>query len=186
MRRWLGFISAISLLLGLFWLNLNWLESPVDISPLMPQPSSAPRKEGLKASPFASATDLGESAAESLARPLFHSSRRPFKAAPAASEEPPPVEEVAVSVEEPPAVAKPSLRLVGVSVSNGQRRILLGLGDEGTALQWYGVGDSVQGWTVAAISGKAVRLESGVERFTVTLYPSREAEPGSSNVVEPQ
>lgn len=174
--RWTA-LAAMAALVGFAWLNLNWIETPLDLSPLAP-PAAAPSKPLQSASDAPNREALADSQAElseSLSRPLFHVSRRPFvPASPEQEEAQAPVEEVEEVVEqtEPPP-ALPELRLAGVSASGERKRALIGEAD-GPDLHWLALGDSIAGWRVDAITASTVVLTSGDQRVTVALYSTSE------------
>lgn len=172
MMRWLAISFAAATLLSLVLLNLHWLQSPVDVSPVAAKTPSAREREASARNSSMPNGDASTAVSESLARPLFHRTRRPFQAAPEIIEEAIPVDVPEVVAEQPTPVARPPLRLVGLSASNGRHRALLSIGEDGSEPRWYGVGDSVEGWTIDAITSKDVRLGNGNEGFTVALYPS--------------
>lgn len=141
-RRLLSSGVALFLLAAAIW---PWLpEEPVDLE-RNTLPAAAPE-------PLATITfrPLRSAYPETLARPLFGSTRRPA-----------PVEPESVA---PPA-APPRLvgyRLTGI-VSTGARRMILLETPDGTSVRLH-EGESVDGWTVETIDETAVIVSLGQTR----------------------
>jgi hypothetical protein len=167
-------------LLAMGWLNLHWLERPLDLSPIISdKPASVASLDGASHAPDGALPGLRDGMAEALLRPLFHTSRRPFTpppveivAAPAEAEAPPP-EPFSEPVPTADLSSRPELSLSGISLSGTARRALLGAAG-GNDIRWYAQGDTIAGWVVAAISKEAVTLASGERRLTLSLYPLSE------------
>lgn len=161
-------LLAASLCLG--WLNLSWTRTPLDLSPLRAERASP--TEWAKTGPEDPPPDLRAEMGETLARPLFHRTRRPFAPPP-----PPPVEAVFVEEEAPPIMEPepvempPELALAGVSLAKSGNRALLGL-LSGAEVRWYGLGEAIEGWRVETITEAAVVLADGDRRLTLPLYAS--------------
>lgn len=171
------FAGFVATLLTMCWLNLRWLEQPLDLSAILSdKPATVAGLDGAGPVPDGALPDLRGGTTEALLRPLFHADRRPFA--------PPPVETAAPVAEaemlpepvaEPQPVAapleRPQVRLAGVSLSGATRRALLGAAD-GAEMRWYLQGETVGGWVVAAIGREAVTLASGEQSVMLPLYPS--------------
>lgn len=172
-------IAVVSALTGLAWLNMKWIETPLDLTPIVP--SATPVHQPDSRAPNVAApwqfTDLADGLSESLARPLFHATRRPFVPPVSDQTAPMPVEPSAVEVvEQPePPPALPELWLAGVSASGEIKRALIGRAGAAD-VQWVKAGDTVAGWRVEAITSTAIVLTSGDQRFTIPLYPARRTE----------
>jgi len=178
MNRLSALAGIVAALLAMGWLNLRWLDRPLNLSPIVSErPAPATGLDGAPQEPAGSVPELRAGMTEALLRPLFHANRRPFTpppveaAAPPPEVEVPPLEALAEPEQLPAPQARPELRLAGVSLSGTARRALLG-SSGGSEMRWYSQGDSVDGWVVASITNGAVILASGEQSFTVALYPS--------------
>jgi hypothetical protein len=165
----LGLIAFLLLIMG--WVNINWMEEPVDISPLVVKKDVTGDRNTLSRQENPGLPETREEISETFRRPLFYPSRRPFEPAP------PPVEVQSAEevmeplpVVEPVAPTLPALRLAGISLSGSQRRALLGAAD-GTVVRWYSAGDNIEGWVLSAINKETVTLASGNDNFRLSLYP---------------
>lgn len=172
MKRAVLLPAIAAALAAMAWVNLHWSETPLDISPIV---SARPAGEAAPADATGDGLDpVGATATEvtqSLMRPLFHASRRPFQPPPP---QPEPVAEAAPAVVEveavpPPPEPAPQFRLAGISLSGSARRALLGP-VAGPDMRWYEQGDNIDGWTVASITSETVTLAGYDKTFTVPLY----------------
>lgn len=176
MNRPVALAGMAAILCAMGWLNYRWMERPVSLSPIVSQ-AGAPALN-----PDNTLVESGGNTpelriTETLLRPLFHASRRPFVP-------PPPVEvaapvvndEVALlpAAEQPPAVqpeTRPDVKLSGISISGGTKRALLRLA-ENPDVRWYSEGDTLEGWIVASITNQAVTMARNEKTFVVPLYPA--------------
>lgn len=170
------FAGFVVTLLAMGWLNLRWLEQPLDLSAIASDKPATVADLDAGPVPDGTVPGLRSGTAEALLRPLFHADRRPFTPPPVAAAAPPADAEMPpelVAEPEPAAVPlpPPEVRLAGVSLSGAARRALLGAAD-GAEMRWYVLGETVGGWVVAAISKEAVTLASGERSVLLPLYPS--------------
>jgi hypothetical protein len=99
--------------------------------------------------------------AQTLTRPIFSKNRRPSHKAPAAPAAPPLV---------PTAAAPGDLTLAAIVKHGGVSSafIISGSAPDG---EWKKVGDTVDAWTVAAISDADLTLKSGDQAVKLRLFP---------------
>jgi hypothetical protein len=159
-------------------LNVLWWENGPNISPIRPDKITNPAEvQPLGPETAEPNGSSGVAPVESLLRPLFHPTRRPFVAPPPVA-----VEEAEVEVVEDPTLHEPDpemevsepppeFRLAGISGSADGIRVLLGMGSGGD-FQWYRQGDELSGWKVTAITKLAVTLQRGEQNLTFPLYPT--------------
>lgn len=162
---------------GMVWLNLSWSEAELDLSPIALSTAPVANAEGSGAGSASSAASANPptEVSESLSRPLFHASRRPFVRPPPEPTSQPAVEPPVAAVEPAPPPALPELRLAGLSSAGERKSALLGRADA-PDLQWVQLGDSIAGWRIDAITASSVVLVSGDQRFTMALYPDHQPE----------
>lgn len=179
--------TSAAMLAGLCW---QLTASPADTSPIAPQPpapAEAADDGSRQAAPeFAMPGREPDAAAlaETLQRPLMRPGRRPFVAPPAvaptpetesAPEGPPAMAEV----QQPPVEAAPplpqGLALIGImgSAAHG-RRVLLRTADKPEA-RWLQQGESLDGWSVAAIGPASVKLDAPGNSKVLELYAATAA-----------
>mgnify|MGYP000454069110 CR=1 FL=1 len=127
---------------------------PVEVSDAVPEP--LPDVERTKPRP---------AYPETLARPLFRSTRRPEPAVPVAETAPP----------APPRLV--GYRLAGI-VSMGARHMILLETPGGKSVQLY-EGESVDGWTVETINTQTVILSQGETRVDLLNGAAEENSGGS-------
>ncbi|PBC08187.1 hypothetical protein [Mesorhizobium sp. WSM3859] len=151
--------------------NVLLYETPVDISPTAPSAQRNMREAPAGAPGLPAAAD-STGFAETFARPLFTPTRRKFVAvaerapAPAqvASDSTPPAQPVASA----PPLQAPAL--LGISINGASARALLKSAGAETA-NWYGNGETIDGWTVANVEKDAATLEQGGKSARILLYP---------------
>ncbi len=123
------------------------------------------------------ATDpIGDNQFEEIAaRPLFYPERRSIVADPAP--------QAPAEISPPPTLPARELTLSAVILSGEQRIALLQAANE-SKLQRLVIGESLDGWTVAAIEANQIRLRRGEETrvveiklITSTAMPPQEAQP---------
>jgi hypothetical protein len=172
MSRLFMSVGIAAVLSATAWLNLHWAETTLDISPIVVK--SAPAVLDANGNPddvLNAALAPGADLSETLSRPLFHQSRRPFTPAPVADLTPVVVEEIPKTQSvEGQQRAVPELRLAGISISGDGAHALLGPAN-GAEMRWYSQGDDVDGWSIAEITSEAVTLAIGESAFIVSLYP---------------
>jgi hypothetical protein len=143
-------------------LNLHFLRSPVDISPIAPSPGKADAPRADKSEP---ATALAKKAAEqfqeTVGRPLFNPNRRP-------------VERKDTAAAEPKTEAS-DFRLVGVMKAAGQPpRALLRSANAPTG-KWIAEGAEFNGWRLRQVNERGVILQSGARSQELKLATPRRA-----------
>ncbi|WP_245525305.1 hypothetical protein [Mesorhizobium sp. M8A.F.Ca.ET.213.01.1.1] len=151
--------------------NVVLYEAPVDISPTAP-PAQRNTRE-----PQAGATGLPDAVdstgfAETFARPLFTPTRRRFLPSPKEPTTPAQMEAVPATPAAPVASAPPAPApaLLGISINGGSARVLLkSAGAE--AANWYGNGETIDGWTVSGVEKDAATLERRGKLARILLYP---------------
>jgi hypothetical protein len=167
---------------ALGWLNLDWASSAIDVSPIRPQESSGGASASAETSGVP-ADPISDDLSQSLLRPIFHASRRPFVARPMEIETEP--FETAEPVDEAPETASyeelttppPGIALAGVNLSESSQSALLGVDGSDTMI-WVPLGGSFEGWTITAVTKESVTIADGNQRAKISLYPpmARESE----------
>jgi len=176
--RWsvvIGFAAAFLFLAGVnAWL---W-EREIDISPLETATVSGtpPAKTyGANSLPLTTQLDLPET----LTRPLFSPTRRDFVAPQVV---PKPIVEMVEEVEETPQTsakaAPPAARLRGTRVVDGRLSALIAINEK--SADWYGEGETLQGWTITSIAPDRMSLTSGSQSVALYLF-----EPVKVDLVDP-
>jgi hypothetical protein len=147
----------------------NWhaFNDEIDLSPITPADNAG--AQGLNLQP-AGNDRIGalQDLKETLARPLFTSSRRPE----------PPVA-VAAEVDPPPAATAPSadpapqerLQLIGVMHHGAKRARALIRVENANSASWYDSGAEIAGWRLREIADDHVVVEIGGVRSTLALHP---------------
>ena len=117
--------------------------------------------------------DTEDTTPETLARPLFSPTRRPFVPPPP---EPPPPEIAALPEPEPPppppqeATPDPAgLKLKGVMLGASIAQALIATQDDPKG-RWFEIGNMVTGFTLAAIEDDRVKLTAGSRNVELKLY----------------
>ncbi len=123
---------------------------------------------------------------ESLARPIFRRSRKPFDPseliqatvpaplpAPVLAPPPPPapvVEQIAVAPPTPPQTAESlQLSLKGIYSFNGVWRALF-VSPSLPQGEWIGIGSDVSGWKLTKVDPNVVTISSGEQKIELKLY----------------
>jgi hypothetical protein len=171
-----GLVIAPALLV-MAWLNWHWHQTSLDVAPIPPErKANLAHPEAAASSAPASESGVGSAFFEALLRPLFHPTRRPFEPPAEPSESVPELAEVfdesvvAFTLEQEPAELEPlAFNLAGISLSSGNKQALLGT-SAGADMRWMALGDSINGWTVTAITRNDVILVSGDRTVAVQLY----------------
>ncbi len=148
---------------------VNWVAATdvIDISASRrsgTHPQSAAAAESPAA--IASKIDLGD-LGETLARPLFSDSRRPFQVQANAG--------VQVPAEAPAPTApspKLNLKLLGTMNVDAEARKALMQTDDAPRAVWVGVGEAIGGWRLVKIANGTVEIETTGARQQLTLYPT--------------
>ncbi len=167
--------STLAVLLavaGLATLNWHAMNAEVDVSPLkvaasrsddrVPSPSNSVR---------ASKPEAQADLSDTLKRPLFTPTRRPFdpvkNMARAESEGLPPVNTPDISPQAPPTVM--NVMLVGYTSSPQRgKRALVRTANERVGT-WIAIGDQVDGWRLRELSADRATFESGSQRQVLVL-----------------
>lgn len=152
-------VAALAGAAGLLaWLNINLLQSPVDISPIVPPPGKAEVRPQ-PGPPPATALDKKspDQLQETVSRPLFNSTRRP-------------VQRTEPTAARAPKVEPAKLRLVGVmKADDGPPRALIRYADEPTG-RWIAEGSEYQGWTLTKVNEGSVIVEAGGRTQELMLF----------------
>jgi hypothetical protein len=168
-RRFIRYGLLVWLVAALGLLNWTLADMPVDISPLdVPVASDvAPKPAAGETSPEWSQRSLAE-LSDTVARPLFHPTRRPVVVRTAAPVEP----DMAPTLPPEPTGAPASrLSLIGVMGTGGKNRRAL-LRAEGQAYgTWVDVGGEIDGWRLSAIEDNRVLIEKSGGREELVLHP---------------
>ncbi|TPM32790.1 hypothetical protein [Mesorhizobium sp. B2-3-4] len=150
--------------------NVALYDTPVDISPTRPSAQRSLREAQDPATGLPAEIDAS-GFAETFARPLFTPTRRKF--VPVADGAPlAPVAADPVAPAQPVASAAPAAApaLLGVSISGAGARVLLQPAGADKA-NWYGSGETVDGWRVAGVEKDAATLERDGKSARILLYP---------------
>lgn len=158
-------VTLTLLLAALGYLNFVRYETPIDVAPLSPRaPVNAGGSGALLASPENDqALDANQlTQVQSLARPVFNRSRRPFKPAakPKASAKP----DVAKA-----NVKRPDFVILGISITGSQRSALMLERGSGTP-EWLTVGAELEGFKLVAIEPEIVQVTKAGKSFKFDLY----------------
>ncbi|WFU66683.1 hypothetical protein [Bradyrhizobium brasilense] len=159
----LGLLALDAALIA--WLWQAWT-TPVPVAhqaaqpPLLPDMAPATlRDDELPASPGGSI----------LSRPVFSQPRRPFQ--------PPLLQAQPVAAPpQPPAAVAPDIVVDGILLDGSTRKAHLRK-RSGPAGEWRLEGETLDGWTITAITASSVTLSLRDRAFTVELYPSARAAP---------
>jgi hypothetical protein len=148
----LGALAAVTALSALFLLRSIFAAVEPESTPHgdWRPPASAPSQTQSAAGPGG---DL-----QTLSRPLFSKSRRPS----------PPSAVQTQSFADPGLAMGLALGAV-VRTASGVRAYLYTRG--GVLGEWRGVGEQIEGWTVAEIDDAGLTLKSGARATTLKLYP---------------
>lgn len=148
---------------------VNWrlLTAEIEVSPIVP-PDAVTGSEiavfGWTAD--ANARTEPQTFPETLARPLFRSTRRPVEA------EKPQTAQRPQAAAKQPAKLPESLELVGIMKTDGRDgKALIRLG--GSPGQWVEVGHVLQGWRVSQIEAASILFEAEGRRETLSLFPRK-------------
>jgi hypothetical protein len=151
-------VAALAIAAGvLAWLDFHLLQSPVDISPVVPPAGKAEARPQHGPQP-ATALDKknAEQFQEAVNRPLFNPSRRPVQR----------TEPVARTPKAEPA----KLRLVGVmKADDGPARALIRFADEPIG-RWIAEGSEYHGWTLTKVNDGSVIVEAGGRTQELMLF----------------
>jgi hypothetical protein len=101
---------------------------------------------------------------ETVRRPLFTATRRPFVPADPA---PRAAEPAAAEPTRPP----PNVRLVGVVIDAGKKRALLRTPEQPRG-RWVEEGDTIDGWLLRSVRADAAIVALGRETHELRLYPA--------------
>ena len=104
---------------------------------------------------------------QTLERPIFSATRRPARSGQI-------TKDGAATDASPPQ----GMRLVGSIGFDRHWRAFI-VSDSKQAGQWFGVGDSIDGWTVADIESSIVILKNGAQSIELPLYPRQSIAPAS-------
>lgn len=131
-------------------------------------PPSIGGGQGYRAKPLAAF-------AQTLARPIFSRSRRPYVAPVASPSAVAAVEPVMAAA----PVAEPVVTLAAVAI-NGQTSRALLVSKSHPAGRWMSPGDQVEDWTISTIAADRLTLAIGGRTMTVRLY----AETGAADLLQ--
>ena len=167
-------LCALAALGGLGLANWYAANTGIDVSAIVPAPQSA----GASQNP---SQGIGEKELmiselkDTLARPLFNSTRRPDPPG-AAATPPAPEAPVAAAPAALPAVSE-HLQLLGMMrQGQGKARALIRV-ENATSAAWFDVGAEIGGWRLSEIAGDHVVVESGGQRSKLALYPEKSPGP---------
>lgn len=155
------------------WAALQWRTAPpaIDIPPVE---SGTPAGELGGANPGHEPDVSGNRVqstafSQTLARPIFFPGRRypapQVKVAAAPALLPPPSAPIR------PAVPIERMKFHGVLIAGGVRKALIEASPGGIA--WFGVGDTVEGWTISVIERNTVKLSNGPTTSSIALYSEK-------------
>jgi hypothetical protein len=105
---------------------------------------------------------------QTLERPVFFESRRPYLAPPA----PPPPKPVQPVTAPAPPVADPAFRVTGIAIIGGARQAFLHSPENADGV-WTREGGAISGWKVSRITAETVTVEQSGRSFELNLYENR-------------
>ncbi|MER9843853.1 hypothetical protein NKJ59_21735 [Mesorhizobium australicum] len=157
--------------------NLTLYDTPVDISPTKASAQHNVRQLQ-QAAAGAPAASGNNSFAETFERPLFTPTRRKFIPAADGAR---PVQPASDALPQPVPGAGPTAApsLLGVSLGGANARALFKVAGAEKA-NWYGSGETVDGWTVSRVETDAATLERDGKSKRLLLYPPRQPAPATS------
>ena len=163
-------LLLLCLVAALGFANWKLAELPIDISPSSPDKAAGAQT----AEPAAGTEDTNPAPRplaelqETVARPLFHPSRRLYVAA--AEKAPELVADAAPEVAELAASAPSRLMLVGLMrVPGGSQRALIRA--EGQAFgTWVSLGEEIDGWRLASVEDNRVTIEKSGGKVELLLH----------------
>ncbi|QPC90771.1 hypothetical protein [Mesorhizobium sp. INR15] len=169
-------LAAAAAALGLA--NVMLYDTPVDISPTKASAQHSVRELQQDAAGAAIAPE-SNGFAETFERPLFTPTRRKFVPLPDVA----PAVQVAsdpVPLAQPIVAAAPIVApsLLGVSINGAGAKVLLKVAG-GDSANWYGSGETVDGWTVSRVEKDAATLERNGKSSRVLLYPPKLTPPSA-------
>lgn len=165
-RRWLTSLALLAALGGFLALVFSVARHPIDISPIAasnPTGRQPPRETG--ASPLVPGL---ESFPETLHRPLFSKTRRPFVPVPEPAPMQADVEPPAEPAEAPPS-QPPDLTLRGIAIEGSSRKALIMSTADPKGI-WMGLGERIENWTISGIGREDVILRSEDQELILNLY----------------
>lgn len=169
----LSLVALIGLLGTLGYLNWLAINNDIETSPVVPVQSGASSSPGTQTpieDPVSTLSDLKET----MARPLFNTTRRPAGPATVEQREPEPPAQPPPA----PALSPPEhLQLIG-TMRNGpkQARALIRV-ENAPAAAWFDVGAEIGGWRLSEVADDHVVVESGGRRSQITLHSDKNAIP---------
>jgi hypothetical protein len=160
-------ILATGIAVGLAVLNWYLLTSEIDISPIAPPEAVAePEIASAAIAEDAGAKTEQQTFPQTLARPLFRSSRRP------AETEKPRIAARPQAAPNRPARLPEGLELVGIMKADGKAgKALLRMG--GSPGEWVEVGHVLQGWRISQIDAASILFEAEGRHQSLSLFPPK-------------
>lgn len=167
--------DVLSAVLGLLIIGLGvlgWFASrlELDVSGVPPALDKGLEREAFDLGPGNGADEkpIAQFSA-TIARPLFHASRRPLEVPVVAPPE-------ALKVARAPAPDAEGLKLVGVMQVGSTKRALIRTAEEPQG-RWVAVGDTIAGWKLTAVGDGAVKLEASGYLHELKLHGSSVSQP---------
>ena len=180
-------VFALAAIAALGYANWYATATEIELSPILPGTTGAALAPSPQAVPEDKIAALGEFQ-ETLARPLFNSTRRPDPEVTIAPPPPPPQQPPQKEPEPPPAptAAAPAilpppehLQLIGMMHQGGERhRALIRIDSAGTT-KWYETGADIAGWRLSEIAADHVVIEGGGQRSELTLHAQKPPSAGA-------
>jgi hypothetical protein len=148
----------------------NWyaFTAGIAVSPAPPAGTTSEVVLDLPAPPRAEAAAAPTVFAETLARPLFRSSRRPAEAKAATSETAEAGDGQAIAADLPGG-----LQLAGIVQEGGKPGRALIRSPESPTGSWVEIGHELEGWRLSEIGAQSIVFEAGGVRHTLPLFRSR-------------
>jgi hypothetical protein len=147
---------------------LNWrlLTAEIDASPIAAPPESegalAPARWALDERPAAEP----QAFVQTLARPLFRSSRRPPE-----TDKPQTAPRPQIAARQPAKLPE-NLQLIGIMKPSGRAGKAL-IRIDGSAGEWVEVGHMLQGWRISQIDAASIRFETEGRQQVLSLFPPK-------------
>jgi hypothetical protein len=167
--RMLFNLTTAAAVAGLAYGNWIIVTQPIDTSPVRPHGGESVTASQVRVTTDAKLVTISD-LAETLTRPLFSATRRPFQRTDPVEAPVAPVV-AAAPVQAAPAETRLNLRVLGMMRGGGTQRALLQRdGEDGAS--WVAVGAEFAGWRLTSLDGDGASVESGGSKAVLKLHPA--------------